>query len=83
MSQRATAIAKLKTALAEPPDVIERRMRYLSEADIRLAEVKNRVRGAQHYLRRRERERAQEELMHVINEARKLHLHLEAWENYV
>lgn len=62
---------------------IQRKLRYLSEADARMAEVKNRARGATHFLRRHEREKASEELLHLINEARKLRLHLEAWGNYV
>jgi hypothetical protein len=62
---------------------IERQVRYLSEADARLSEVKNRTRCAKHWLSRRDPEHAAEELMHVINEARRLRLHLEAWESYV
>ncbi len=64
-------------------EVLERRIKYLGEAQARLSEVKARVRGAQHFIRRRDREHAQEELMQLINEARRLHLHLQAWENYV
>jgi hypothetical protein len=62
---------------------IERQMRYLCEADARLSEIKIRTRGAKHFMRRRDRDHAQHELLQVINEARRLHLHLEAWDSYV
>lgn len=62
---------------------IENRIRYLGEAEARLSGLKARAKGAQHFMRRRDPEHAKDELMHVINEARKLHLHLEAWDNYV
>lgn len=75
--------AKLKAGLTEAHEIIERRVRYLGEAEARLSGVKARVKGAQHFMRRRERDHAQEELMQLINEARRLHLHLQAWENYV
>lgn len=67
----------------EEKAVIERRVQYLGETQARLSGVKCRVKCAQHFIRRRERERAQEELIQLINEARRLHLHLQAWENYV
>jgi hypothetical protein len=62
---------------------IARQMRYLMEADMRLSDVKRRTQCAKHWLRRRDPEHAAEELLHVGNEARRLRLHLAAWENYV
>jgi hypothetical protein len=61
----------------------QRRMRYNAETTARMTEVLERVRGARHFVRTRRPDAAQDELMHVINEARKLHLHLQAWDNYV
>lgn len=75
--------AKLKAGLTQAHETIERRLSYLGEAEARLIALKARINGARHFIRRREREHAQDELMHVINEARRLHLHLEAWNNYV
>jgi hypothetical protein len=72
-----------KDISSEPKEVIESRLRYLGEAEARLAVLKARVKGAQHYLRRRDPDQAKEELIYVINEARSLHVHLQAWVNYV
>lgn len=75
-----------RTASMMAPDelrAVERQMRYLVEADGRLSEIKNRTRCAKHFINRRDPEHAAEELVHLINEARRLLLHFEAWDCYV
>lgn len=62
---------------------VERQMRYLGETSARLSEIKIRLQGAKHWVGRRNRAYAADELMHVINEAQKLRLHLDAWDNYM
>lgn len=62
---------------------VERQVRYLGEAEARLGGLRVRVSTAKHLIRRRDPDHAAEELMQLINEARRLHLHLQAWENYV
>ncbi len=62
---------------------IESRLRYLAETNARMAEVQARARNAKHRIRFKEHAEAAEELLHVINEARRLRLHLAAWDSYV
>jgi hypothetical protein len=64
-------------------EVFERRMRYACETEGRLSSMKARVRGAKHFVRRNSPQHAIEELRHVVNEAQRLQLHLEAWDEYM
>jgi hypothetical protein len=73
----------MSTITAQERDAIERWMRYASETECRLAELKTRTRNAKHFLRRKEPEHAAGEIRHLVNEAQKLLLHLDAWGNYL
>lgn len=75
----------MSTKPAQAIDVakVERQMRYLGETSARLSEIKIRLQGARHWVGRRNRAYAADELLHVINEAQKLRLHLDAWDNYM
>jgi hypothetical protein len=73
---------KSHCAVASGPE-IERQIRYLGEAGIRLTELKIRTQNAKHFIRVRKPEHADDELMHLAYEAEKLRLHLRAWKNYV
>jgi hypothetical protein len=65
------------------PEQLNRRLRYLGEANARIAELKSRTKGAAHFLRRHEPEHMEKELYRLRAEVEKLLLHVAAWNDYV
>ena len=62
---------------------LERQMRYLGEIEASLCEITRRIKGARHFVRRREKDHAIDEIIHLAAEAKKLETHLEAWAKHV